>query len=84
MSQESKETATELAAETPDALRRQFLLKFGKYAASAPAVTFTLMSAASSKAIASGATEGGGGFAQILQTHSPEEIEQILREHGFH
>lgn len=48
---------------SPEEIRRSFLKKFGKYAVSTPAVTFTLMSAMSSKAIASGGNnDGGGGF----------------------
>ncbi len=42
---------------SPEQLRRRFLKKFGKYAVSTPVVTFTLMSAFTSKAIAS---HGGG------------------------
>lgn len=49
---------------SPEEIRRHFLKRFGKYAVSAPVVTFTLMSAMSSKAIASGGNEeGGGGFS---------------------
>jgi formiminotetrahydrofolate cyclodeaminase len=39
-------------------IRRDFLKKFGKYAVSVPVVTFTLMSTYSSKAIASGGSDG--------------------------
>jgi formiminotetrahydrofolate cyclodeaminase len=39
-------------------IRRDFLKKFGKYAVSVPVVTFTLMSANTSKAITSGGDDG--------------------------
>ena len=42
------------ADQSPEALRRGFLKRFGRYAAVTPVVTFTLMSSMSSKAIASG------------------------------
>lgn len=48
--------------EKPDEIRRDFLKRFGKYATTAPAVTFALMAPSSSKAIGSGGGEGGGGF----------------------
>lgn len=48
--------------EQPENIRRDFLKKFGKYAAGVPVVTFTLMSSYSSKAIASGGSDGGGGI----------------------
>ncbi len=41
------------SCESPEELRRGFLKKFGKYAVTTPLVTFTLMSAFTSKAIAS-------------------------------
>lgn len=44
--------------ESPEKLRRDFIKKFGKYAISTPAITFTLMSSYSSKAIASGPDDG--------------------------
>lgn len=49
--------AQESNSTEPEQLRRDFLKKFGKYAATTPAVAFTLMSTYSSKAVAS-ATEG--------------------------
>lgn len=44
---------------TPQDLRRDFLKRFGKYAASTPAVVFTLMSPSTSKAVGSFNNEGG-------------------------
>lgn len=41
----------------PEAVRRDFLKRFGGLAAATPVVTFTLMSSYSSKAIASGGSE---------------------------
>jgi predicted nucleic acid-binding protein len=46
------------------------LKRFGKYAAIAPAVTFTLMSARSSKAIASGGSDGGGALIANINGQS--------------
>lgn len=46
-------------AQSPEALRRDFLKRFGSYASTAPLVTFTVFSAFSSKAIASGGVGGG-------------------------
>lgn len=47
--------------DTPDNIRREFIKKFGKYAVSTPAVTFTLLSTYSSKAVGSTGGSGGGG-----------------------
>lgn len=47
--------------DTPDDIRRDFLKKFGKYAVSTPAVTFTLLSPKTSKAV--GSTSLGGRSA---------------------
>lgn len=57
-----KDVVSEETQESPENIRRDFLKKFGKYAATTPVVTFTLMSSFSSKAIASGGDDGGGGF----------------------
>ncbi len=40
-------------ADQPDALKREFMARFGRYAATAPAAMFVLMSPRTSKAIAS-------------------------------
>lgn len=45
--------------QSPEELRRAFLKRFGKFAATAPVVTYTLISAKTSKAISSGTDEGG-------------------------
>lgn len=47
-------------AKSPEELRRDFLKRFGGYAASAPVVTFTVFSSLSSKAIASTGSDEGG------------------------
>lgn len=44
---------TKFREEQPENIRRDFLKKFGKYAATVPVVTFTLMSPNSAKAITS-------------------------------
>lgn len=43
----------------PEAVRRDFLKRFGGLAAATPVASFTLMSTMSSKAIASGGVGGG-------------------------
>ena len=47
--------------QSPEAMRRDFLKRFGGYAATAPIVTFTVFSTLSSKAIASGGGDDEGG-----------------------
>ncbi|CAA6823720.1 MAG: Unknown protein [uncultured Thiotrichaceae bacterium] len=61
-SNSTKEIETNPEQDTPENIRRNFLKKFGKYAVSTPVVTFTLMSSFSSKAIASGGNDAGGGL----------------------
>lgn len=56
--------------DSPEQLRRSFLKKFGKYAVSTPAVTFTLMSSMTSKAIASG---GDDSAPYYQETPTPYE-----------
>lgn len=48
-------------SQSPERIRRDFLKRFGKYATTAPIVTFTLMSSSSSKAITSGGGDDSGG-----------------------
>jgi len=50
---EKKSVSKTRIVEDPENIRRDFLKKFGKYAASVPAVAFTLMSPKSSKAASS-------------------------------
>lgn len=54
----AKETDNKIKEEKPENIRRNFLKKFGKYAATVPVITFTLMSPIASSAIGSG---GGSG-----------------------
>jgi len=56
MSEKKSVTETRIV-EDPENIRRNFLKKFGKYAATVPAVTFTLMSPLSAGDI--GSTGGG-------------------------
>lgn len=48
-------------AQPPEALRRDFLKRFGGYAATTPLLAFTLFSSQSSKAAGSGVNNDGGG-----------------------
>ena len=47
--------------QSPEAMRRDFLKRFGGYAATAPLVTFTIFSSRTAKAISSSGGEDGGG-----------------------
>ncbi len=51
----------EIIENVADAKKREFMKKFGKYAASAPVAGFALMTLGSSKAAASGVTDMMGG-----------------------
>ena len=54
MNENQTETTPESNNESPEMVRRDFLKKFGKYAAATPVITYTLMSSKTSKANGSG------------------------------
>lgn len=51
-------TVTTTDDQSPEALRRRFLTRFGGYALTVPLVTFTLMSPRTSKAVGSNTDDG--------------------------